>query len=81
VLLDEAGTVGQAYAAKTTPHMYVIGKDGTLLYQGAIDDDPSFKQEGIKTAKNYVRRALDETLGGKAVSEASSTPYGCSVKY
>jgi peroxiredoxin len=81
VLLDETGTVGQAYGAKTTPHMYVIGKDGTLLYQGAIDDDPSFKPDGIPTAKNYVRRALDEALSGKPVSEPLSTPYGCSVKY
>jgi len=81
VLLDESGAAGQAYGAKTTPHMFVIGKDGTLLYQGAIDDDPSFKPDGIPTAKNYVRRALDETLSGKPVSEPVSTPYGCSVKY
>jgi peroxiredoxin len=81
VLLDESGTTGQAYGAKTTPHMYVIGKDGALLYQGAIDDDPSAKPDGIPTAKNYVRNALDETLAGKPVSEPVSTPYGCSVKY
>jgi len=81
VLLDESGAVGQAYGAKTTPHMFVIGKDGTLLYQGAIDDDPSFKPDGIPTAKNYVRRALDETLSGQPVSEPVTTPYGCSVKY
>ena len=81
MLLDASGTVGQAYGAKTTPHMYVIGTDGTLLYQGAIDDDPSFKQEGVATAKSYVRQALDEVLAGKPVTEASTTPYGCSVKY
>ena len=81
VLLDETGTVGRAYGAKTTPHMYVIGSDGTLLYQGAIDDDPSFKQDGIATARNYVRQALDETLAGRTVSEPTTTPYGCSVKY
>ncbi|HWP64564.1 MAG TPA: thioredoxin family protein [Candidatus Limnocylindria bacterium] len=81
VLLDEQGSVGRAYGAKTTPHMYVIGKDGTLLYQGAIDDDPSAQRDGVATAKNYVRRALDETLAGKPVSEPVTTPYGCSVKY
>ena len=81
VLLDESGSVGQSYGAKTTPHMFVIGKDGTLLYQGAIDDDPSFKPDNIPTSKNYVRKALDETLAGKPVSEPMSTPYGCSVKY
>ena len=81
VLLDESGSVGQSYGAKTTPHMFVIGKDGTLLYQGAIDDDPSFKQDKIATSKNYVRNALDETIAGKPVSEPVSTPYGCGVKY
>ena len=81
VLLDETGSVGQSYGAKTTPHMFVIGKDGTLLYEGAIDDDPSFKQDKIATSKNYVRDALDETIAGKPVSEPESTPYGCGVKY
>jgi peroxiredoxin len=81
VLLDESGSVGQSYGAKTTPHMFVIGKDGKVLYQGAIDDDPSFKPDNIATSKNYVRNALDETMAGKPVSEPSSTPYGCSVKY
>src|SRR2546421_4860974 len=38
VLLDPDGTVGHLYAAKTTPHMYVIDPQGTLVYQGAIDD-------------------------------------------
>jgi hypothetical protein len=52
-----------------------------LLYQGAIDDDPSFKQEGVATAKSYVRQALDQVLAGESVSEPSTTPYGCSVKY
>jgi peroxiredoxin len=81
MLLDESGTVGQAYGAKTTPHMYVIGPDGTLLYQGAIDDDPSFKQAGVATAKSHIRQALDQVLAGEPVSEPSTTPYGCSVKY
>jgi peroxiredoxin len=81
MLLDESGTVGQAYGAKTTPHMYVIGPDGTLLYQGAIDDDPTYKPEGVATAKSYVRQALDQVLAGEPVSEPSTKPYGCSVKY
>jgi len=61
------------YGAKTTPHMFVIDKDGKLVYAGGIDD--------IKSAKNYVSSALDELLAGKTVSKQSSTPYGCSVKY
>jgi peroxiredoxin len=80
-LLDRDSKVGRAYGAVTTPHMYVIDPKGTLLYVGAIDDKRSTRPEDVKTAKNYVRAALGETLAGKPVSTASTTPYGCSVKY
>jgi peroxiredoxin len=80
-LTDANGKVGQAYAAKTTPHMYVINPVGMLVYAGAIDDKRGTKQEEVKTAKNFVVAALDESRAGKAVSTPSTTPYGCSVKY
>jgi peroxiredoxin len=81
VLLDPQGTVGKLYGAKTTPHMFIINADGVLVYNGAIDDTPSTDLGDIATAKNYVQSALDELLAGKPVSEATSQPYGCSVKY
>jgi peroxiredoxin len=80
-LLDTEGTVGQAYGAKTTPHMFIIDRDGKLIYSGAIDDRPSTDQADIAPARNYVQAALDEALAGKPVTTASSQPYGCSVKY
>ncbi len=81
VLLDPQGAVGKLYGAKTTPHMFIINADGVLVYNGAIDDTPSTDVADIATAKNYVQSALDELLAGKPVSEATSQPYGCSVKY
>lgn len=81
LLMDESGKTGQAYAAKTTPHMYVIDPIGKLVYAGGIDDKRSANPADVKTAKNYVRAALDETLAGKPVSVATAQPYGCSVKY
>jgi peroxiredoxin len=79
VLLDPEGTVGKAYGARTTPHMYVIDEKGVVRYMGAIDDDPRGKAE--KTPTNYVRTAVDALLGGKPVPTSTTTPYGCSVKY
>ncbi len=79
-LNDSLGVTGKAYHATNTPDMYVIAADGTLLYSGAIDNDP----DGDKSAGdkiNYVQRALDEILSGKAVSTPQTKPYGCSVKY
>lgn len=81
VLLDPNGTIGKAYGAKTTPHMFVIDPKGTLVYAGAIDDKPSADQDDVASAKNYVLAALDEAMAGKPVTSPSTQPYGCSVKY
>ena len=81
VLMDESGSTGRAYAAKTTPHMYVIDPAGKLVYAGGIDDKRTANPADIKTAKNYVRAALDELLAGKPVITPTATPYGCSIKY
>ena len=81
VLLDPDGNLGHLYAAKTTPHMYIIDPKGTLIYNGAIDDHPTADPGDIPNSKNYVSLALSEAMGGQAVADASTRPYGCSVKY
>jgi hypothetical protein len=80
-LLDATSATGRAYAAKTTPHMFVVDPAGKVIYAGAIDDKRSANPADAKTANNYVRAALSEALAGKPVTVASTTPYGCSVKY
>jgi hypothetical protein len=80
-LLDPRGVVGKVYDAKTTPHMYVVNKAGTLVYAGGIDDKPTPNPSDINGARNHVLAALSELKAGKAVSVATSRPYGCSVKY
>jgi len=80
-LLDPQGTVGRAYGAKTTPHMFVVDPQGRLVYAGGIDDKPSTDEADVKTAKNHVKAALDETMAGKPVSVTVSQSYGCGVKY
>ncbi len=80
-LLDSTSAAGRAYAAKTTPHMFVVDPTGKIVYAGAIDDKRSANPADAKTAHNYVRAALTEAMSGKAVTTASTTPYGCSVKY
>ena len=78
VLQDQSGTVGKSFGAKTTPHMYVIDEQGVVRYAGAIDDDARGKNE---KKVNHVKTAVDALLSGKPVPTATSTPYGCSVKY
>lgn len=81
VILDPEGTMGKTFSAKTTPHMYIIDEDQTLVYQGAIDDNRSANPATVKTAKNYVRAALANLEAGEPVETAETAPYGCSVKY
>ncbi len=80
-LLDSDSKVGKLYAARTTPQMWIVDPKGQVVYTGAIDDKRSSDPADIKTSKNFVRAALGEVLAGKPVSTASSSPYGCSVKY
>jgi len=80
VILDPAGALGRSYGATTTPHMFIIDAEGTLVYKGAIDDNPSSRGDPAQ-ARNYVREALTQLENGEKVTTASTQPYGCSVKY
>ncbi len=81
VLLDPDGSMGKAYGAKTTPHMYVITPEGKIAYSGAIDSIPSSKEADIPKATNHVLAALDAVKAGKSPNPAVTVPYGCNVKY
>ncbi len=80
-LLDADGKVGHLFGAKTTPHMFVIDKDGVLRYMGGIDSIASTDADDLAKATQYVPQALAELATGKAVSVPTAQPYGCSVKY
>ncbi|RYF43253.1 MAG: thioredoxin family protein [Comamonadaceae bacterium] len=80
-LMDEEGTAGKAYGARTTPHMYIVNPQGQLVYAGGIDSIPSSNADDIKKAVNYVKQGLGEALAGKPISAATTRPYGCSIKY
>ena len=81
LVLDPDGKAGQAYGAKTTPHMFVINPEGKIVYQGAIDSKAGDNPAAIASSTNYVKVALEESMAGKPVSIANTKPYGCSVKY
>lgn len=81
VLLDPAGDLGRLYTAQTTPHMYIVNPEGTLIYQGAIDDNVSSNPATVNGATNYVKTAMAEIDSGQALSISETRSYGCSVKY
>lgn len=81
ILLDTTGEIGKLYGAITTPHIYIIGKDSKIQYQGAIDSINSTNIKDIEKASNYVTENLDLVLSGQAVKLAKTKPYGCTIKY
>jgi peroxiredoxin len=81
LLLDPESKVARSYGAKNTPNMVVINPEGKIVYQGAIDSKATPNPADIPTSTNYVKAALDESLAGKPISNPTTKPYGCSVKY
>lgn len=81
ILMDEEGTAGRAYGARTTPHMYIVNPQGQLIYAGGIDSIASAKADDIPRATNYVKTGLAEALAGKPLTASTTRPYGCSIKY
>jgi hypothetical protein len=78
---DQSGKLGRLFGAQTTPHCFVIGRDGTLAYQGAIDDQSQATQANTPASYNYVKAALAALKAGQSVEKAMTQPYGCAVKY
>ena len=81
VLLDPQSKIARAYGATVTPHMYIIDASGVLVYKGGIDSIPSSSVSDIPKARQYVRVGLGELLAGKPVTDSSTRPYGCTLKY
>ncbi len=80
-LMDADGRIGRAYGARTTPQLFVVDPTGRLVYAGAIDDKPTADPADVPRATNHVKAALTEALAGRPVSQPTTRPYGCSVKY
>src|SRR5947209_5525306 len=81
LLPDPESNVARSYGAKNTPDMIVINPEGKIVYEGAIDSKATPNPADIPSSTNYVKAALDESLAGKPVSNPTTKPYGCSVKY
>jgi peroxiredoxin len=78
LLQDPEGKAGKALDAKTTPHVFVIDKEGRLAYNGAFDNDAMGRNPN---PTNYIRLAVGSLLQGKPVETTTTKSYGCSVKY
>lgn len=74
VTVDPGNKLTDLFGGTNTPHCFVLDKDGTLKYSGALDDDPRGSKGAAATP--YVRNAIEAVLAGKPVETATTKPYG-----
>jgi len=78
-LLDDSGTVGKLYGARSTPTLALIDASSMLRYYGAYDDLP---WGDMATAKHrYAEAALEAVNSGKPADPSRTAPYGCFIQY
>lgn len=80
ILKDPGNKVADAYAAKFTPHMYIVHADGNLVYNGGIEKAPSSPSGAGKSEEQYLAPALDALLAGNAIAQAETKAIGCTIK-
>lgn len=76
VLLDADDRVADLYNAVTTPHVFVIDREGILRYMGAVDD-VSFRQR--RPSRFYLDEAVEALLSGHFPPIAETPAYGCTI--
>jgi peroxiredoxin len=80
-LYDEGQSVTSAYGAKSTPHLFILSKNGntiTVEYTGAVDNDtPNTDPSKIKYAEDAVNALLEKRKPAVAVTRA----IGCRIKW
>ena len=77
VLKDPGNKVADLYDARRTPEVYVIGRDGRLLYHGRIDDNSN---DASKVTSPDLKNALDALLAGQPIAKAETKAFGCTIK-
>ena len=76
VLIDSEHIVADLYEALTTPHVFVLDRQGILRYQGAVDNITFRRRE---SAEFFLQEAVEALLNGH-LPELSETPaYGCTI--
>ncbi len=77
-VFDSKQEVFPAYGATKTPHVYLLDKNRTVQYIGAIDNNAR-DEEAVST--RYVEDAIDDLIAGKQPAVTFTKAIGCSIKY
>jgi peroxiredoxin len=81
VLMDSEGTLGKAYGAVVTPHLFIVGADGKLVYAGATGDKSTTQADEVRTSRSFIREAVADLAAGRKLATPTSRPFGCTIAY
>jgi peroxiredoxin len=76
ILIDANHIVADLYGAVTTPHAFVLDREGLLRYRGAVDD-VTFRQR--KATRFFLEEAVEALLEGRLPDVQETHPYGCTI--
>ncbi|MEM6553760.1 MAG: redoxin domain-containing protein [Planctomycetota bacterium] len=80
ILKDPGNLVADLYLAKTTPHIFIKGKDGTLVYKGGIEEVPTSPGKCGEMDEQFLVPVLDALVAGESLPYTSTQSKGCSIK-
>jgi peroxiredoxin len=76
VLIDAQCFVADMFEAQTTPHVYLIDREGILRYKGAVDDATFRKRT---PSRFFLDEAVESLLEGHLPTLTESPAYGCTI--
>jgi len=76
VLMDAGCVVADLYEAQTTPHVFVIDREGLLRYRGAVDD-VTFRQR--VASRFHVEEAVEALLENRLPAVQETPAFGCVI--
>jgi peroxiredoxin len=76
ILVDAEGQVADLYGAITTPHVFILDREGILRYQGAVDNITFRKRESTHF---FLQEAVEALLAGRLPQPAETPAYGCAI--
>lgn len=76
VIQDNGARLADRLGAFKTPHVFVFGHDGTLLYQGGVDET----HNGAVAKHHYLREALEAINSGRKPPRGEVRVLGCVIK-
>ncbi len=79
-VLDATQSLVKAAGATITPEAAMLGPTGAILYRGRIDNVyAALGKRRPEATEHDLRKALDEALSGKPVSESRTQAIGCYI--